>query len=112
MQKEEHRLLGDILLTKNYIHPHDIVKVLCHQVEIPYLNEIKIDEIDPIIVKDISINYAKQHEVLPILESEYSVTLAISDPFDFNAINDLTGIFKKKVDIIVLTCNLFNFLSD
>lgn len=103
IQKEEHRLLGDILLTKNYIHPHDIVKVLCHQVEIPYLNELKIDEIDPMIVKDISINYAKQHEVLPILESDYSVTLAISDPFDFNAINDLTGIFKKKVDIVVVS---------
>ena len=103
IQKEEHRLLGDILLTKNYIHPHDIVKVLCHQVEIPYLNELKIDEIDPAIVRDISINYAKQHEVLPILESEYSVTLAISDPFDFNAINDLTGIFKKKIDIVVVS---------
>ena len=55
------------------------------------------------ITKDISINYAKQHEILPILESEYSVTLAISDPFDFNAINDLTGIFKKKVDIVVVS---------
>lgn len=102
IQKQEHRLLGDILLKKNYIHPHDIVKVLCHQVDIPYLSEVKIEEIDPAIVKDISINYAKQHEVLPILESEYSVTLAISDPFDFNAINDLTGIFKKKVDIVVV----------
>lgn len=103
IQKEEHRLLGDILLTKNYIHPHDIIKVLCHQIDIPYLNEIQIEEIDPNIVMDISINYAKQHNVLPILESDYSVTLAMSDPFDFNAINDLTGIFKKKVHIVVST---------
>ena len=103
LQKEEHKLLGDILLTKNYIHPHDIVKVLCHQINIPYLNEIKIDDIDPIVVKDISINYAKQHEILPILESDYSITIAMSDPFDFNAINDLNGIFKKKIHIVVST---------
>jgi general secretion pathway protein E len=103
IQKEEHKLLGDILLTKNYIHPHDIVKVLCHQINIPYLNELKVDEIDPIVVKDIAINYAKHHEILPILVSDYSVTIAMSDPFDFNAINDLNGIFKKKIHIVVAT---------
>ncbi len=103
IQSEEHHLLGDILLKKNYIHPHDIIKVLCHQIEIPYINEIKVDEIDPLVVRDISITYAKHHEVLPILESDYSVTAILSDPFDFNAINDLNGIFKKKVNILVST---------
>lgn len=103
IQAEEHGLLGEILLTKNYLHPHDIIKVLCHQIDIPYVTDIKVDEIDPNIVMGISINYAKHHEVLPILESEHSVTLAMSDPFDFNAINDLTGIFKKKVHIVVST---------
>lgn len=103
LQKEEHKLLGDILLEKNYIHPHDITKVLCHQIDIPYLSELKVEEIDPNIVKDISINYAKHHEMLPILESEYSVTVAISDPFNFNVINDLGGIFKKEINIVCTT---------
>lgn len=103
IQKEEHKLLGDILLSKNYIHPHDIVKVLCHQIDVPYLDEIQVDEIDPNVVRDISIKYAKHHEVLPILESDYSVTIVIGDPFDFDAINDLSGIFKKKVHIVVAT---------
>jgi general secretion pathway protein E len=103
IQKEDHKLLGDILLSKNYIHPHDIIKVLCHQIDIPYLPEIKVDEIDPQIVMEISINYAKHHEVLPIYESERSVTIAMSDPFDYNAVNDLNGIFKKKIHIVVST---------
>ncbi len=103
IQKEDHQLLGDILLKKNYIHPHDIIKVLCHQIDIPYLPEIKIDEINPEIVSEISINYAKHHEILPLYETEHSITIAMSDPFDFNAINDLSGIFKKKVHIVVST---------
>lgn len=103
IQKEDHQLLGDILLKKNYIHPHDIIKVLCHQVDIPYLPEIKVDEIDPAIVNGISINYAKHHEILPIIETETSVTVAMSDPFDFNAVNDLNGIYKRKVHIVVST---------
>lgn len=103
LQKDEHKLLGEILLEKNFIHPHDITKVICHQIDIPYLSELKVEEIDPALVKDISINYAKHHEILPILESEHSVTVALSDPFNFNVINDLTGIFKKEVNIAVTT---------
>lgn len=103
IQKEEHKLLGEILLSKNFIHPHDITKVICHQIDIPYLADLKVEEIDPNIVKDISINYSKHHEILPILESEYSVTVVMSDPFNFNVINDLTGIFKKEVNIVVTT---------
>lgn len=103
IQKESKELLGHILLEKNYIHPHDIIKVLCHQIEIPYIPEINVDEIDPSFVSEISINYAKQHEVLPILISNYSVTIVMSDPFDFNAVNDISGMFKKKVHIVVST---------
>ena len=37
IQQESGMLLGEILLRKNYIHPHDIIKVICHQVDIPYI---------------------------------------------------------------------------
>jgi len=101
IQKETGHLLGDILLKKNYIHPHDIVKVICHQINIPYLNEIKIDDIDPNITRDIPINYAKQHDLLPILETEFSVTVVMTDPFNFDAINDIQEIFKKEIKVMV-----------
>lgn len=103
LQKEENKLLGEILLSKNFIHPHDITKVLCHQIEIPYISEIKVDEVDINLVMNISINYAKHHELLPLLETDNSVSVVMSDPFDFNAINDLNGIFKKEINIVVST---------
>lgn len=101
IQHESGMLLGEILLKKNYIHPHDIIKVICHQVDIPYITEIKIDEIDPNLTLNISINYAKNHEVLPLLETETSITLLITDPFNFDAINDIQEIFRKEVKLVV-----------
>jgi general secretion pathway protein E len=101
IQSESGMLLGEILLKKNYIHPHDIIRVICHQVEIPYLTELKIDEIDANLTLNISINYAKTHEVLPILETEYSITILITDPFNFDAINDIQEIFQKEVKLVV-----------
>lgn len=101
IQEATGMLLGQILLKKNYIHPHDIIKVICHQIDIPYIQEINVDEIDSEIIKDIPINYSKGHEILPILETDYSVTVVCTDPFNFDAINDLQEIFKKEIKILV-----------
>jgi len=101
LQKESGMMVGQILLKKNYIHPHDIVKVICHQIEIPYLVDLKIDEINPELVNDLPINYAKQHEVLPFLETDYTLQVLVTDPFNPDIFNDLQEIFKKEIVPIV-----------
>lgn len=103
IQKQEKSLLGEVLLKKNYIHPHDIIKAICHQIDIPFISDFKIEDISPELVKDLPINYAKHHEVLPILETEYAVQIVMSDPFNYNVINDLTEIFRKEIHIFVST---------
>lgn len=101
IQKESGQLIGEILLEKQFIHPQDITKVVCHQVNIPYVNEIKIEDIDPDLTNDIPINYAKNNEVLPSLQTDYTVSVIIADPFNFDVINDLNEMFKKEVKLIV-----------
>ena len=101
LQEESGMLIGEILLKKNFIHPHDIIKVICFQTEIPYLNEIKIDEINTELVDSIPINYAKANEFIPVEGNQYSVSIVISDPFNFNAVNDLRDIFQKEIKMLV-----------
>lgn len=101
IQQEHGGLIGNILLEKNYIHPHDITKVLCFQIGVPYQEEIDVHQIDENIINDLSINYCKHHEVLPIFETERTVTCAVSDPFTFDVINDLRNLFRKEVKIVV-----------
>lgn len=105
IQRVEGGLLGDILIKKNYILPHDLIKVVCHQINIPYQTDFKVEEIDPNVVKDLSINYAKLHEVLPCLETDHSVTVYVANPFNFNVLNDLHMIYKKEIRIICTTPN-------
>ncbi len=101
LQREEGGLLGEILLEKEYISTQDIIRVVSHQVGIPYLNEIKVNDIDPVLVKDLPINYCKYHEIIPLVETPYHVTIAIKDPFNFNVVNDLAKIFKKEIKVVV-----------
>ncbi len=101
MQKESGLMIGEILLKKNYIHPHDIVKVICFQIGIPYLQEISVDDIDPEIITSLPINYAKNHELVPVIETEDEVTVVFTDPFNFDAINDLRELFRKNINVVV-----------
>ena len=90
-------LLGDILVEKNFIQPHDLIKIVCLQIGIPFQIDIKLEEIDPNLVKDLSINYSKHHQVLPCFETDFCVTVLMSNPFNYNVINDLHMIFKKEL---------------
>jgi general secretion pathway protein E len=100
-QNETGELLGDILIAKNFIQKQDLIKVLCIQTNVPYLDEIKVDDIDPLITTHIPINYAKQHDILPYLETELSVSIVLGNPFKFNTINDVYSLFQKEVKILV-----------
>jgi general secretion pathway protein E len=100
IQKEEKLLLGEILLQKNYIQHHDIVKVACLQIGIPYISDLKVEEIDPKLVMDISISYAKLQEVIPLVDTPMQITIAMSDPFKTLVINDLSTIFRKEVKVV------------
>jgi general secretion pathway protein E len=103
LQRNEGGLIGDILIRKNFINTNDLTRVVCLQIGIPYTTEIKVDEIDPNLVRDLSINYAKNQEILPILETEFTVTVLMSKPFNHNVVNDLHMIFKKEIKIICST---------
>ncbi|MCY4643340.1 MAG: type II secretion system ATPase GspE [Bacteriovoracales bacterium] len=105
IQEDSGMPVGQILIKKNYLHPHDITKILCLQIGITYLEEINVDEINPLIAQGISINYAKHHNILPIYESPAHVTVAVADPFKSEIFKDIHNIFQKEV-IIVCTSPL------
>ena len=101
IQKETGHLVGEILLRKNYIHPHDIIRVVCHQIDIPFIETINIEEIDPELITDIPINYCKHHELLPMAKTNHSVEIVMTDPFNFEVLNDLQTLFKKPIHVSV-----------
>lgn len=86
--------LGDILLTKKYILPHEMMRALCVQMDLKYVDDLKANEIDPALVANIPINYAKTRGVIPIARDETHVTVAIGDPFNLEGLEDMRVFFK------------------
>ncbi len=101
VQKERGGRLGDILVQKKFLQPHEVLSALGLQFGIPFLKEIDINNINPEWIKDIPITYARQFTVLPIALDVMAVTVAISDPFSLQCLDDLKVIFQREVKPIL-----------
>src|SRR4051794_23746576 len=66
LQKKEGVPLGEILIRKNMVTAHEIMRALCMQIGIPFMDELKPNDIDPLLTSQIPINYAKSKEAIPI----------------------------------------------
>lgn len=97
IQKEKGGRLGEILVQKKFLQPHEILLALGLQLGIPCLKELDVNHINPDWVKDIPIAYARQFEVIPVAVDEIAATVAISDPFNLQVLDDLRVVFQKEV---------------
>jgi general secretion pathway protein E len=104
-QRKEGGLLGEILVRRNMIQPHDVMKALCTQLGLRYVEDLKSNEIDPKLVADIPINYAKTKEFIPLrretgLRGDI-LTLCVVDPFNEALVDDLGALTGAEVRLCV-----------
>ncbi len=106
-QREKGGMLGEILLRNNYILPHEIMKALCIQLGMQFVEDLKPNEIDANLVSNLPINYAKSKEVIPLYKSEDALgtvlTVAVSDPFNPTITEDLQALTGFRVKSVVST---------
>jgi general secretion pathway protein E len=107
LQKQEGGLLGEILVRKNLISQHEIMKALCIQIGFEYFEDLKSAEIDPELVANIPINYAKSKDIIPVQKEATPrgerLVVAVSDPFDESLLDDLRALTGFPIRLVVST---------
>ncbi len=98
VQKEKGFRLGDALIQLKYLRSEDILKALSIQLGMPYANKIEADEIPLELASQVSLNYAKNHEVIPLERTAAKVRVAMADPFDHYTIDDLRVLFGCTIE--------------
>ncbi|MBI2645996.1 MAG: type II secretion system ATPase GspE [Deltaproteobacteria bacterium] len=101
IQREKGGKLGDILIDKGYLSPEQIQKALSVQLGLPFYQEIPGDDIDPILIDKIPINYARENEVIPIVRETNRVVVAIANPLNQSVLDDLRIILKSPVQPVI-----------
>ncbi len=101
LQRERKIKLGDALIQLKFLRAEDILKALSIQLGFPYENKIDVESISPELVANLPINYAKQNEVLPLRKEGNSLVVAISDPTNFYALDDLRMLFGCEIKPVI-----------
>lgn len=101
-QKQRGGLLGNILVLLGFTTEEQIAQALTTQFGFPYL-PLKNYEIDTGIVNLIPENVAKQYCLVAIDKIGNSLTVAMADPLNIHAIEDVELITNCKVQVFVST---------
>ncbi|MBI4822511.1 MAG: type II secretion system ATPase GspE [Deltaproteobacteria bacterium] len=89
--------LGEILVANKRARSIDVVKALAAQLEIAILDKIDIDRVPDEFVQSVPIAFAKQNNCLPVSRLGDSVIVAIADPLNTDALDDIAMLLGSRV---------------
>lgn len=93
--------VGKILVDTEVIEQNELLQSLAIQLELPYLDALPVGDIDPELVRDLSISFCSQNLVVPISRDELGVTVAVNDPLNVSAVDDLRLILGTNIYRVV-----------
>lgn len=94
--------LDKILIEKGLIKEKDLLMLLVRELNIPFINLSKY-KIDPSLKGLFPERIARQYGIIPLSSLEYTVTVAMSDPLNIFAIDDLKNITGMDIDVVMST---------
>jgi general secretion pathway protein E len=105
VQEEEGGRLGEILVRQHAATEEEVLKALAEQLDLPYLGEFKPESCDPELALKVPINFAKQHRFMPIKRSGRSVEVAVADPLDVHALDDIQRALGADLAPVIVSGN-------
>src|SRR3989338_6114080 len=101
VQREKGIKLGEALVQLKYLRLEDVLKALSIQLGFPFENHIEIEGIEPALVDSLAINFAKENEILPLKKDNGTLMVAMADPTNFYALDDLRLLYDCEVKPII-----------
>lgn len=106
-QQEKGGRFGEVLVSLKFITNAQLAKALAAQSDLPCIEKIEPDQIDPEILRLIPITFAKQNRILPVgMTPEGHIKLACFDPYDIETHDELRLLFGKELDLEIAAPDL------
>jgi len=100
LQKEKGGKLSDILVGMGLVSRNDLVSTLSSELGIPPI-DISRYQISPDVIKLLPKKIAKNYRVMPISKMGNFLTLAIADPLDVFATDDIASLTGCKINVVI-----------
>ena len=100
-QKNTGRKLGRILIEKKWVTEEQIAAALARQMALPFVN-LDQRSLSPEVIRLLPESQARRFRALAIEKRPDSVLVAMSDPTDLSAYDELTRILKTTIELAVV----------
>jgi len=100
-QSKSGEKLGATLLHSGLISENDLVTVYAMQLGYQSIEEDNLFKADPNVVKLVPEDFAREHNVLALAKSNSTIQIAMEDPEDLVAIDNLKRLTKLTPDVVV-----------
>lgn len=95
-QKSSNKRLGEIIVELEFVTEKDLYTLLSKQMGVQYVS-LQNSDLDPEVVMKINQNLAQKHSVIPIAIQDGKLVLAMADPFNILAIDDISLYSKMEI---------------
>ena len=100
IKKNMKKRIGEILIDLGRVTQDEINWILGKQLNLPYV-QVNADNIDIQLSKNISEDILKKFKVIPIMELNDELVVAVADPTDEEAIEMIKEVTKRKLKIVL-----------
>ncbi|MEE2959457.1 MAG: type IV-A pilus assembly ATPase PilB [Myxococcota bacterium] len=99
-QRQSGRRLGEILSEAGTVDEQELVACLSAQYQVPSIN-LEDFEIDPSVLQLLPVAVAEKHCLLPIDRTGQTMVVAMADPSNIHAIDDVKFLLGYNVEVVV-----------
>jgi len=102
--REQKKRLGEVLIDNKIITERQLIDVLKFQLGVDFIDLTKVD-IPVQMAQLLPKNIAMKHEIVPVRVAGDTIYVAMSDPLNFVAIEEVKSATKKRVIPMIATKN-------
>jgi len=99
-QKKTGQPLSRVLVAMQLVTEEDIVVALSEQLSIPHIR-VENYSIPPEVIDEVPETLARQYVLIPISKTGDSLTVAMSDPLNIMALDDLKMLTGRNIEVMV-----------
>jgi general secretion pathway protein E len=97
VQREEGGRIGEILVRRGHVTEDQMLHALAAQLDLPIKTEVRPEECDPELALRVPINFAKQHRLMVLRRIGRGVEVAVADPLDVHALDDVRRVVGAEI---------------
>jgi type IV pilus assembly protein PilB len=102
-QRERGGLLGDILIDMGFASEKEVLDALAKQLNIDHISVEEVAHIEPELLRIIPERVARQYMVVPLATHDNVIDVAMANPFDIIAIDDLRALTQHRVNTAIIS---------